>query len=132
MPFASRVAIALVALLLFAWSAVLWRDERIGGAASERILRNPGMSDAEVAQALEDLRSADLLDPTTDWELARAGALLLRGDRREAVRLTENVLDREPDNLQAWVVLREASEGQDPARLAQANAEILRLNPPLR
>ena len=48
------------------------------------------------------------------------------------MRLTENVLDREPDNLQAWVVLREASEGQDPARLAQANAEILRLNPPLR
>lgn len=124
-----RAAVALVAALLCAWSVVLWRDQQVGGEASDRVLANPNMGDAQWEDTLDRFRSAELLDPSSDWPLARAGALLLKGDRARAARIAESVLEREPDNLQAWIVLREATVGRDPRRAAEANAQIRRLNP---
>jgi hypothetical protein len=36
---------------------------------------------------------------------------------------------REPDNLAAWVVILDTSRDRDPARAAQAEREVRRLNP---
>ena len=126
-----RAAIALVALAVVAWSAVLWRDERIGEDASNRIIMNQGLGEAEWARELERLRDAELLDPSTKWPVAQAGALLQRGRQAEAARVIEDVVEREPDNVEAWIVLREATEGRDPPRAAQARMEIRRLSPPI-
>ena len=125
-----RAAIALLAIALVAWSAVLWRDERIGQAASSRIIHNPQLSDSDWAREVERLRDAELLDPSTKWPVARAGALLQRGRRAAAARVIEDVLEREPANVEAWIVLREATRGRAPERAAQARAELRRLNPP--
>jgi predicted Zn-dependent protease len=125
-----RIAIAVVALLVVAWSAVLWRDDRIGSEASNRLLMSEQLTDAEWAREVERLRDAELLDPSTKWPLARAQAYLLRGRPRDAARLTESVLEREPENVEAWIVLREATREIDPRRAAQAGEEILRLSPP--
>jgi predicted Zn-dependent protease len=125
-----RIAIAVVALLVVAWSAVLWRDDRIGSEASNRLLRSEQLSDAEWAREVERLRDAELLDPSARWPLARAQAYLLRDRPRDAARVTESVLDREPENVEAWIVLREATREIDPRRAAQAAAEIRRLSPP--
>ncbi|HEV3379131.1 MAG TPA: hypothetical protein VG126_17790 [Thermoleophilaceae bacterium] len=125
-----RIAIAVVALLVIAWSAVLWRDDRIGSEASNRLLMSEQLSDAEWAREVERLRDAELLDPSTKWPLARAQAYLLRDRPRDAARLTESVLEREPENVEAWIVLREATREIDPRRAAQASAEIRRLSPP--
>jgi predicted Zn-dependent protease len=125
-----RIAIAVVALLVVAWSAVLWRDDRIGSEASNRLLMSEQLTDAEWAREVERLRDAELLDPSTKWPLARAQAYLLRGHPRDAARLTESVLEREPENVEAWIVLREATREIDPRRAAQAGEEILRLSPP--
>jgi predicted Zn-dependent protease len=125
-----RIAIAVVALLVIAWSAVLWRDDRIGSEASNRLLMSEQLTDAEWAREVERLRDAELLDPSTKWPLARAQAYLLRGRPRDAARLTESVLEREPENVEAWIVLREATREIDPRRAAQAGEEILRLSPP--
>src|SRR5688572_9524083 len=59
----ARIAIAVVALLVVAWSAVLWRDDRIGSEASNRLLVSKQLSDAEWAREVERLRDAELLDP---------------------------------------------------------------------
>jgi predicted Zn-dependent protease len=126
-----RAAIALVALAAVAWSAVLWRGERIGQDASDRIIMNHDLSDAEWAREVERLRDAELLDPSTKWPVAQAGALLQRGRAAEAARVIEDVVEREPDNVEAWIVLREATEGRDPRRAAEARAEIRRLSPPV-
>ena len=125
-----RVAIALVAILMLAWSVVLWRDQVIGGAAEDRIFGNPRLTDADWQRTLDDFKSAELLDPGTEWDVTRAGALILKGDRAESAAITEDVLEDEPDNLQAWVVLRKATEGRDRERFAEAEAQIRRLNPP--
>lgn len=126
-----RAAVALIALLIVAWAAVLWHNQRIGDDASDRLLANPRMAEASFQRVLDDYKRAERLDPGTDWRLTRAGALVLRGRRAEAARLAETVLDKEPSNLHAWLVLREATKGRDPRRAAQASAEIRRLNPPV-
>lgn len=125
-----RVTIALIALLLVAWSAVLWRNQIIGGGASDRVLGTAQLSEADWERILDDFRDAELLDPSSDWQLTRAGALILRGDRAAATSVIEPVLEREPDNLQAWTLLRGATEGRAPRRAAEAAAQIRRLNPP--
>jgi predicted Zn-dependent protease len=124
-----RAALALVAAALVAWSAVLWRDDRIGSDASDRIIRNAELSEAAWAHEMERLRDAELLDPSTRWAVARAGALYQRGRLEASARVLEDVLEEEPENLEAWLYLREVVRGRDPAREAQARAAIRELNP---
>ena len=68
---------------------------------------------------------------STEWTSVRATALLLR-DRREALQLADSVLEAEPDNLEAWMVVYEGTRERNRARSARALAEIRRLNPLLR
>ena len=124
-----RAALALVAALLVAWSAVLWRGDRIGSDASDKIIRNATLSEAAWAHEMERLRDAELLDPSTRWPVARAGALYQRGRFEQSARVLEDVLNEEPDNLEAWLYMREVTRGRDPVRAAEARAAIRRLNP---
>jgi hypothetical protein len=124
-----RIALAVVAVLLITWSAVLWRDEHVGRQAADRIFSDPVMSDSEWDRFLAQLRDAQLLDPSTKWAVSRATALLLR-DEPEAARVAASVVAREPDNLEAWMVVLKATRGRDAARADRARAEIRRLNPP--
>ena len=126
---ALRVVVALAAAAIVTWSAVLWRDDRIGSEASDRIIRNAGLSEAAWLHEMERLRDAELLDPGTRWEVVRAGALYQRGRLEASARVLEDVLEREPENLEAWLYLREAVRGRDPAREARARAAIRELNP---
>ena len=77
-----RAAVALIALLIVAWAAVLWHNQRIGDDASDRLLANPRMAEADFQRVLDDYRRAESLDPGTDWRLTRAGALVLRDQPR--------------------------------------------------
>jgi predicted Zn-dependent protease len=124
-----RAAIALVAGLLVAWSGVLWRGDRIGSDASDKLIRNADLPEAAFAHEMQRLRDAELLDPSTRWPVARAGALYQRGRFEQAARVLDDVLDEEPDNLEAWLYMREVAEGRDRVREAQARAAIRRLNP---
>ena len=122
---------ASVAVLVIAWSGVLVRDELLARQAEDSILDNPQMSDARWAQAMDKLRAAELLNPGTPWKLVRAQALLLRRDRQAALRVADSVIESEPDNLAAWVIVSRATRGRDARRSAEARAEIRRLNPPV-
>ena len=123
-----RALLALVAVAIVAWSAVLWRNDRVGYDAAGKIFGDPTMSQSEWEHSLDQLRQADLLDPGTKWEVSRASALLLRNPPA-AARLAESVIAREPDNLQAWMLVYEATRVRDPARAREARAQVERLNP---
>lgn len=124
-----RVGLALVAALLVVWSAVLWRGDRIGSDASDKIIRNENLPEAAWAHEMDRLRDAELLDPSTRWPVARAGALYQRGRLEQSAAVLGDVLEKEPDNLEAWLYMREVVRGRDPAREAEAQAAIRRLNP---
>jgi hypothetical protein len=124
-----RTLLALLSVLAVAWSAVLLRDERLAREAEDRIRDNPEMSGVEFAHTMDLFEAAEFLNPGTQWTVVRAGVLLLR-DKRQALQVAESVLEDEPDNLAAWIVVREATKGSASRRLAHAQAQIRRLNPP--
>jgi hypothetical protein len=125
-----RTALAVVALLLSAWFAVLARDAAVGNAAADRLHERPGMSSAEWADSIDDMRQAAFLNPGSEWTVDRAAYLILR-DRRAAWRLAEDVVRREPDHLEAWVVIYNAARGVDARRAAHAAVQMRRLSPPV-
>jgi hypothetical protein len=126
-----RAVLAVTATLLVAWFAVLARGDAIGRSAESRLHHDPGMSRGAWDRTMDDLRRAAFLDVGSDWDVRRAAYLLLR-DRPQAARLARSVTRREPDNLDAWVVLWHAADGLEPRRASYAQAQIRRLSPPPR
>ena len=124
----ARGLLALLAVLLIAWFAVLARNHSIGSSASGRVVADPEMSAAEWSDTMDDFERARLLDPSTDWRLIEAQYQLLR-DKRSALSVADDVLLDEPDNLGAWWVVLRAAPGLDDARHRQAQAAVRRLNP---
>jgi hypothetical protein len=122
-----RVAIAVVATLLIAWFTVLARDQLVGSQAADRVREDPAMSRAAWAHAIDDLRRADLLNPGSEFKVARAATLLLH-DRAAAVRVADSILRREPDNINAWSIVLAATRGRDAARFAEAARQFRRLS----
>lgn len=124
----ARGLLALLAVVLIAWFAVLARNHAIGSSASSRVVADPEMSAAEWDATMDDFERARLLDPSTDWRLVEAQYQLLR-DKRAALGVAEDVLRDEPDNLGAWWVVLRAAPGLDDARYREAQAAVRRLNP---
>lgn len=115
----ARVAVALLAVVVVAWLAVLYRDQR---------LADQGVKAASPAQADRDLRRARLLNPDTGPDIWRSFRLAGAGDRTEAVAVLDGVLRREPDNLYAWTALLTLSRGRDPANTRRAVAALRRID----
>ena len=108
-----RPLVAVIAVLVIGWLAVLERDARLydRGIAAGGSLDDP----ATIARAEADMRDARLLNPTRRQAAAR--------------RVLEDVLRAEPDNLSAWDALDFVNGDRDPALKRRAAAEIRRLDP---
>lgn len=124
----SRAALALVAILVLAWVGVLVRNHEVAHQAEARSFA-PGVPAADRERDLDRLESAELLDPSVEWDLARASAFLLSGDAPAAVRVARDVTSREPENVLAWGALYASASQADPALARRAAAEIRRLSP---
>ena len=125
---AARLLIGLLAVLVLVWVGVLLRDHRVSEAASP-LLFETKLSEAEFDRNLGKLEDAELLNPDSSLQLARATYLLVRERRDEAADAAEELVASEPDNLAAWGVLLDATRGSDPRRAERAEAAIRRLNP---
>jgi hypothetical protein len=123
----ARVALALVAVIVLAWLGVMLRDARLAAAGRDAVASNP--SPAAAARADRLFRRARLLNPDTDPLLYRVLLAQGRGDDRVALRLALGVARREPDNFRAWSGVASAARGHDPRRVADADANMRRLNP---
>jgi hypothetical protein len=125
----ARVLVAVAAVVVLGWLAVLLRDERVGSVAAHRLFYEPDLPRSELRQELDRLRDADALSPDTKWQMRRASYLVVHGALREAADAAEAIARKEPANIDAWSTLYEATRGWDPRRAALARREVLRLNP---
>ena len=124
----ARVLIGSLAVLVLLWVGVLLRDHVVSESASP-LLYQAELSEPEFDRNIARLEDAQLLNPDSSLDLARATYLMLRGRDAQAIAATDELLEAEPDNVAAWNVLLDASRGSHPARAAQARAEVRRLNP---
>ncbi len=124
---ALRGALVLVSVVVIGWLAVMERDVRLQARGVDTTLnfRLPG----HFERGDSDLRGARVLSPSTAPDVIRAFNFQLRGRPREGIRVIEDVLRREPENLQAWVVLERLARRSDPAARQRALAAERRLNP---
>jgi predicted Zn-dependent protease len=119
----ARVVVAVVAVVVLGWLAVMERDARL-------IARGTAAAQAgDVSRAEADFRAARLLNPDTAPDVGRA--FVYQGTNRpaEAAELLLDVVEREPDNLTAWALLYAFTRERDPARAARARREQQRLDP---
>lgn len=126
---AARVALALLAFLVLGWAGVLLRDVELGKDAAFRAYFGPSARPVQRDRDLRRLDDAQLLDPSSRWDLARASYYLNTGDRLRAASLAGTVVRDEPSDLLAWTVVSRATRQSDRARAAEAAAQIRRLNP---
>jgi predicted Zn-dependent protease len=124
-----RAFLAVLALLVLGWTAVLVRDQQVGNAASNALLHHAHVPPARAATEMRRLDDARLLNPDTVWDLDRAVAWVSLGRPRRAVRELGSLVRREPANVEAWRVLALISRGIDPSRHSEALAQVRRLDP---
>jgi hypothetical protein len=124
----ARVLIGSLAVLVLLWVGVLLRDHVVSESASP-LLYQSQLSDPEFDRNIDRLEDAQLLNPDSSLDLARATYFMLRGRDAQAIAAADELLAAEPANVAAWDVLLDASRGFDPQRAAQARTEVRRLNP---
>jgi Tfp pilus assembly protein PilF len=122
-----RAAVALVAVLVLGWLAVMERDTRL----QERAIKASGRLSVAGNEARADaaFRDARFMNPDTTPDVGRAVMYLARERRPAAAALLRDVLRREPDNLTAWSVLYGVTRQSDPATARRALAARKRLDP---
>jgi hypothetical protein len=118
-----------VAVLVLVWLGVLYRDERVARAASDKIFYENPLPPAEYERQMDRLRDARLLDPDRSWELVQVRYMLLYEQPRRAFEAAERFVRTEPDNLEGWVLLFNVARELDSGRAREAAAQIRRLNP---
>jgi tetratricopeptide (TPR) repeat protein len=123
----ARACVALVAVAVLGWLAVMERDARLLARGVEAL--QPGSSPGELERAEADLRRARLLNPDTAPDVNRALLYRARGEAERAAATLEDVLRREPDNLVAWAVLGLLARGRDEPAVRRALAAQRRLDP---
>lgn len=124
-----------VLLLAGAVAAALWLAgnlrsvDRLDAAVTG--LSQPGDgpgADARIARAEDLFQSARRFAPDTRVLVSEAGALAGAGSGR-AVPLLREAVRREPENLEAWLLLYTLSAARDPGLSARAREEVLALDP---
>ena len=88
-----------------------------------------GIEPAELDHRLDVLRDARRFNPDPTPEIREAQLLVVAHRDHQAVRLLQDVVEREPENYEAWLGLRQAAFRTDPRLARQATNEALRLNP---
>lgn len=119
----ARAGIAVVAVVVVAWLAVMERDTRLQARGLAAVHAG------KVGPADRDLRRAGFLNPDTTPDLSRALLLLGKGDTAGAAAVLEDVVGREPQNIPAWSELYVVTRKSDPATARRARAVLARLDP---
>jgi predicted Zn-dependent protease len=127
---AQRIAVVLVALLAAVWLLVSYSNSRTIRDV-QIVAASRSASNEDFNSALRDLQSGASLDPSRGTEpLSYEASLYIRHGRLpDAVRALGEVVKREPDSAEAWYLIAQLSRQSDPARAAQARAQLRRLDP---
>jgi predicted Zn-dependent protease len=122
---------AVVALIVAAWFGLGVRqahqEQVAAGIADNFKLLAP----EQIAAAQRAIDRAGTLNPDAHIDVLRAEIALHRRDRRTAAAILDDVVAREPQDIEAWALLAGTLRGHDPAGAARARVEVLRLAPPV-
>jgi predicted Zn-dependent protease len=119
----ARLAAAALAVIVLA--GLGWRERAV--RLQQHALDEAGAG--HVDTAVRDLERAARLNPDSTPDVFRALLLFKVGGRRPSIAILRSVVEREPDNLQAWGYLANYAAGRDPATRREALAAVRRLDP---
>ena len=124
-----RGALLAVAGVVIAWLALSYEEARTirdAQIASAHQHATPG----QLTGVLADLQRSRILDPNRTEELSYEAVLELRLRHLGAGRrLLEDVVRREPQFAEPYLLLAELTRTSDPARSAEARARLKQLDP---
>jgi predicted Zn-dependent protease len=107
----ARIVTCLVAIAACAWFVLGIRQAHDLSSATSLISSGRVASDAQYERALALLRGARALNPDQEVNILRGEAALNHGDPQAAQRILWAVTRSEPRNLEAWLWLAKASNG---------------------
>jgi hypothetical protein len=126
----ARLALLAVAVLAVIAFALAVRQETAEQEAYRLLFRAPPSTPDRIERAARERDRAAPLNPGTRVAQLRAPLAAFEGDPERARRLLQDVVRREPDNIEAWASLAFALGGR-PAAQRRAQAQVRRLSPPV-
>ena len=122
-----RATLLIVALVPCLWLGIGLRQVRLQGEADKRVPA-ASVDQALVREKRDLLDDARWLNPDPRADISEAQLLLFIHRDREAIRLLEDVVGREPENFEAWRGLAQATLRVDPQRSREAIRRSEELN----
>jgi hypothetical protein len=124
-----RGALLAVAAAVIAWLALSYEEARTI-RDTQIVSADRHATPGQLTGVLADLRRSRILDPNRTEELSYEAVLELRLHHLAAGRrLLEEVVRREPEFAEPYLLLAELTQTSDPARSAEARARLKQLDP---
>jgi hypothetical protein len=124
-----RASLLAVAIVICAWFVLGFRQARDTGRATALVNRTAALGPADVARARSLIRSASTLNPDLTVDALRGELALDQNQNRRAAQIIGSVTQREPMNLDAWVLLAQATQHGNQKTFALAIRTIGKLDP---
>ena len=126
----ARIALGLLVVAVVAWLALGLRSATLEADAAGLVGSSPATASPErLAEARDAYLRAAERNPDTGPEVRAAGIANFTGKPRDGLAILRGVVDREPENFDAWLLIASAAEGIDPSLAARARARARALNP---
>jgi predicted Zn-dependent protease len=122
-----RIAAAAGPIVVCAWFALGVLQAHDTTRAESIIEASTSLSGARASHTASLLQDASTLNPDTQVDILRARLAVLEHERSKAVPILEDVVRREPLNLDGWLWLAEVSRRLPQIKLAVA--KIAQLDP---
>jgi predicted Zn-dependent protease len=123
-----RASLLALALIACAWFVLGARQARDTARASALVNGSSQLSAADEAHVRSLLRSAGTLNPDLTVDTLRGQLALDENRDRQAAQIFASVTRREPMNLDAWVLLAQATQQNDRQTFARAIRVIGKLD----
>ena len=125
----ARAILLVVALVAVGYLAVQLQASHRLDEGKEIAFSPRQVSPSDSRRAERRLEDAEALNNDATPDIYRAIVIARAGRRQEAIGILQDVVRREPENVEAWGWLEFASRGRYPALNARVRARIRELNP---
>jgi hypothetical protein len=123
----ARAAAAAAAIVICAWFALGVRQAQDTTRAGSIIDGSSSLTGTRAEHTASLLHDAGTLNPDTQVDILRGRLALLDNQRPKAVRILEDVVRREPRNIDGWLWLLQTSRNLPEIKLAVT--KIAQLDP---
>jgi predicted Zn-dependent protease len=124
-----RASLVLLAIATCAWFVLGARQARDIARATALVNSSTQLSSADDARARSLLNSAGTLNTDLTVDTLRGQLALDENNNRRAEQILDSVTRREPMNLDAWVLLAQATQTGDRQAFARAIRAVGTLDP---